>query len=69
MSAKGIRVNMSLVDLMQLNLVHRRLQTLADGEAFVHPEELGSLAGLMADAIGDGDEVQRMINEMRRTRG
>lgn len=52
---------------MQLNLVHRRLTRLADGDAFVHPDDLKALTGILDQVFGsDAYALREMINDMRR---
>lgn len=47
MGPEGIRLSFDLVTLMQLNLVRRRMTTMAYGEAFVHPDDVMALVEIL----------------------
>lgn len=67
MSAEGVRVTLTLVDLMNLNLVHRRLQRLSESDAFVHPEDLTGLVEVLDRVFArDCWDMRDMINDLRR---
>lgn len=67
MASEGLRVSLTLVDLMNLNLVHRRLERIATSGEFVTPEEIEGLVSIMDGVFGvDGTQMRTMINNLRR---
>lgn len=67
--AEGIRLSLSLVDLMNLNLVHRRLQRIAESGEFVTPEDVSGLVEVLDGVFGpDATNLRDQINLLRRQR-
>lgn len=68
MAAEGVRISLTLVDLMNLNLVHRRLQRMVnDGPALVGTDEFEGLVSILDGLFGmDAQELRKVINDLRR---